>query len=264
MRASFGTFLGLASPIAAEVAAVAGVDWLLLDLEHGGSGEEQIGAVVTAAGAYGVPTLVRVENSERIRIGRALDAGAAGVMVPRLETAEQVRDAVRHMAYPPAGDRGVATYNRSVAWGSEVGVLTAPRAAVCIVQIETLGALNAVQEIASIGGVDVLFVGPLDLSVALGVPRDFSNPIFLAALAHVVQAAQSHDVTAGILAIDAAAARKFEEMGFRFIAIGSDSTLLAAQVRSTMSTAIDGRDGDVPGRGAVSSTLSACMRGLLS
>src|SRR6185312_13618635 len=105
-----GTFVGAASPVAAEVCAAAGVDWLLIDLEHGSGGEEQVRAVVPAAAAYGVPTVVRVESAARIRIGRVLDLGAAGVMLPRLDTADQVREALAHLYYPPRGDRGVATY----------------------------------------------------------------------------------------------------------------------------------------------------------
>src|SRR5215207_8488610 len=94
---TLGTFIGTASPVAAEVCAAAGFDWLLLDLEHGAGGEEQIRATVPAAAAYGVPTVVRVESDARVRIGRVLDAGAAGVMLPRLDTADQVRAAVAHL-----------------------------------------------------------------------------------------------------------------------------------------------------------------------
>src|SRR5919108_1782541 len=110
---TLGTFIGAASPLTAEVCAAAGVDWILLDLEHGGGGEEQIRDVVPAAGSYGVPTVVRVESAARIRMGRVLDSGAAGIMLPRLNTVDEVAEAVRHLRYPPAGDRGVATYNRS-------------------------------------------------------------------------------------------------------------------------------------------------------
>jgi 2-dehydro-3-deoxyglucarate aldolase/4-hydroxy-2-oxoheptanedioate aldolase len=235
-RPTFGMFLGLAAPMAAEIVALGGADWVLLDLEHGGSDESHIGPTAVASGAYGVPTFVRVESDARIRIGRALDAGASGVMVPRIDSAEQVREVVRHMAYPPVGDRGVATYNRSVAWGSGVAVLAEPRSSTCIIQIETLLALASVEEIAAVPGVDVLFVGPLDLSFALGVPRDFTNPVFVEAIARVVAVATAHGVTAGILAADTAAALRYAEMGFRFIAVGSDSTLLAAAVRTTLNT----------------------------
>jgi len=104
-ESTFGTFVGTASAVAAEVCAAAGVDWVLLDLEHGAGGEEQVRDVVPAAGAYGVPTVVRVESAARIRLGRVLDLGAAGVMLPRMDSVEEVREAVRHLRYPPDGDR---------------------------------------------------------------------------------------------------------------------------------------------------------------
>ena len=227
---TIGTFLGLASPLAAEVAAVSGVDWVLLDLEHGGGGEEQVSPTVVASGGYGVPTLVRVESSERIRIGRVLDSGVAGVMLPRVDTVEQVEVAVRHMSYPPNGDRGVATYNRAVAWGKDLDALAPEPKSALLVQIETLGALAEVEKIAAVPGVDALFVGPLDLSYALGVPRDFKNPKFLEALEKVLAAANAQNKVAGILASDTTIARFYVEMGFKFIAIGSDSTLMAKAI----------------------------------
>ncbi|MBP6087381.1 MAG: 2,4-dihydroxyhept-2-ene-1,7-dioic acid aldolase [Rhodoluna sp.] len=227
---TIGTFLGLASPLAAEVAALSGVDWVLLDLEHGGGGEEQVSPTVVASGGYGVPTLVRVESAERIRIGRVLDSGVAGVMIPRVDTVEQVELAVRHMSYPPNGDRGVATYNRAVAWGKDLDALAPEPKSALLVQIETLGALAEVEKIAAVPGVDALFVGPLDLSYALGVPRDFKNPKFLEALKKVLAAANAQNKVAGILASDTTIARFYVEMGFKFIAIGSDSTLMAKAI----------------------------------
>lgn len=224
---SYGTFLGLGSSLAAEIAALSGLDWVLLDLEHGASSEAEIGEIVLAAGAYGIPTVVRVESSERIRIGRALDAGVAGVMVPRLESVEQVSAVLRRMSYPPSGERGVATYNRSAAWGRDQSGIKAGRQAACIIQIETLGALESVEEIAALDGVDILFVGPLDLSFALGTPQDFQSEKYLAALQRVIAAAQASGKVAGILAPDADAAQVLQDRGFNFLTIGSDSTSLA-------------------------------------
>ncbi len=231
---TFGTFLGLASSVAAEVAAVSGADWVLLDLEHGTGGEEQVSPTVVATKAYGVPTFVRVESAERIRIGRALDAGAAGVMVPRLESAEQVKTAVKHFSYPPLGDRGVASYNRAAAWGNNPSALEPIKRTTSIIQIETAGALAEVDEIAAIEGVDVLFVGPLDLSYALGMPRDFQNEKFIEALKSVVVAANSHGKIAGILSADAETAKAHLELGFKFIAISSDSVLLSKALKENL------------------------------
>ena len=114
---TLGTFLGTASALTAEVCAAAGFDWVLLDLEHGAGGEEQVRDVVPAAGSYGVPTVVRVETDARIRMGRVLDSGAAGIMLPRMDSAAQVGAALTHLGTRP-GDRGVATYNRAAGSGS--------------------------------------------------------------------------------------------------------------------------------------------------
>jgi 4-hydroxy-2-oxoheptanedioate aldolase len=233
-----GTFIGMASPIAAEVCAAAGVDWVLLDLEHGAGGEEQMRTVVPAAAAYGVPTVVRVESDARIRIGRVLDSGAAGVMLPRLDDPEQVRTAVRHLCYPPRGDRGVATYNRACRFGLDPGALDRANDQVLgIVQIESAQAVAAAEEIASIDGVDVLFVGPRDLSHDLGVPGQTTAPAYLDALTRVRDAAHKHGKSCGLLVNDGAAAAARLADGWRFVAVGSDSTLLAAAVTTQFARA---------------------------
>ena len=104
----YGTFLGLGSALAAEACALAGFDWLLTDLEHGGGDESELLHQQLAADAHGVPMLVRVESTHRIRAGHALDLGAAGIMFPGINSAEQATQAIRHLRYPSDGDRGVA------------------------------------------------------------------------------------------------------------------------------------------------------------
>jgi 4-hydroxy-2-oxoheptanedioate aldolase len=242
-----GTFLGLASPVAAEVCAAAGPDWVLLDLEHGGGGEEQVGATVLAAAAYGVPTVVRVETGARIRLGRVLDLGAAGVMLPRLGSAEEVATAVTHLRYPPAGDRGVATYNRACRFGLDPGALDRADAEVlCVVQIESAAAVAQADAIAALDGVDVLFVGPRDLSHDLGVPGDLQAPRYLEALAAVREATHRHGKACGLLVGDGAAARRLRGQGWSFVAVGSDSTMLAAALRTALAAA---RTDDTQGGG---------------
>ncbi|WCI09200.1 aldolase/citrate lyase family protein [Arthrobacter sp. OVS8] len=158
---TIGTFVGMSSATAAEVCAAAGADWILIDLEHGAGGEDAVRDGVIAAGSYGVPSIVRVESGDRIRIGRVLDQGAAGIMVPRLTAVDQAAESVRHMLYPPHGDRGVATYNRSCRWGMDRRTLTEPgQETLGVIQIETLEALASVEDIAAQDGVDVVFVGP--------------------------------------------------------------------------------------------------------
>jgi 4-hydroxy-2-oxoheptanedioate aldolase len=237
-QATLGTFVGSASPVTAEACAAAGVDWLVLDLEHGSGGEEQVRDVIPAAGAYGVPTVVRVESAARIRIGRVLDLGAAGVMLPRMDTAEEVRQAVRHLRYPPAGDRGVATYNRACRFGLDPGALARANAEVLgVVQVESASAVEHVDQIAAIDGVDVLFVGPQDLSHNLGVPGDLQAPTYLVAAERVRAAAARHGKASGVLVRDGATAAARQADGWTFVAIGSDTTLLAAAVAAELGRA---------------------------
>jgi 2-keto-3-deoxy-L-rhamnonate aldolase RhmA len=224
----YGTFLGLGSALAAEACALAGFDWLLTDLEHGGGAESALLHQQLAADAHGVPMLVRVESTHRIRAGHALDLGAAGIMFPGIESAEQATQAIRHLRYPPDGDRGVATYPRAYGFGMHPERLeTANERVLAIVQIESKQAVERVEEIAKVPGSHVLFIGPRDLSHDLGVPGDTSAPAFQEALNRVLTAADAAGLAAGILAPDAKTAHRYADQGLRFIGIGSDATLLA-------------------------------------
>jgi 2-keto-3-deoxy-L-rhamnonate aldolase RhmA len=150
------------------------------------------------------------------------------VMFPRLDTIDDVRAAVQHLRYPPEGDRGVATYNRVYDFGLHPeGLVTANDSVVGIVQVESRRALSAVTDIAAIPGVDVLFVGPRDLSTDLGCPGRFDHPEFTDALDQVLTATKNAGVAAGILAGDARQAAAYAGLGFRFVGVGSDGSLLA-------------------------------------
>lgn len=158
---------------------------------------------------------MRIEANERSRFARALDAGAAGVMVPRIDSAADAAAAVSRMRYPPRGVRGVAYMNR----GARFGLGAPDHDALCVIQIESPGAVEDVREIASLDGVDVLFVGPRDLSAALGtddLPLDA-----------VLEAARSEGKSAGIIARSREELERQLERGFLFVAVGSDSYFLA-------------------------------------
>jgi 4-hydroxy-2-oxoheptanedioate aldolase len=228
-----GTFCGLGSAAAAEVCAAAGAQWVLVDLEHGLGGEATLAATVPSAAAYGVPVLARVETHDRIRVGRVLDAGAAGIMVPRIESAANAANAVRNLHYPPTGIRGVATYNRAARFGLDPSALqTAAEELACLIQIESVSALEQVDDIAALDGVDGLFVGPADLSYALGYPLQFDHPDFIEALERVVHAAEHANITAGIMAGNPGAAQQHLARGFNFISLASDASYLAACMRT--------------------------------
>jgi len=232
---TLGTFVNLGSALATEVCALAGFDWLLVDLEHGAGSEDLLLGQIHAAAAHDVPVIVRVESPERIRTGRILDLGAAGVMFPRLETESGVDDAIRHMRYPPAGDRGVAGYNRARGFGLDTrsgGEVN--DSLLGVIQIETVEALRRLEAIAERPGVDVLFVGPGDLSYALGVPGQLDAAVFVSALERVTALAGAAGLAAGILAADASSAERFRAMGFSFIGVSSDSTLMLRAAAATV------------------------------
>jgi len=166
-------------------------------------------------------------------------------MLPRLGSAAEVAEAVRHLRYPPAGDRGVATYNRACRFGLDPGALErADDQVLCVVQVESAAAVAEADAIAALDGVDVLFVGPRDLSHDLGVPGDVTAPAYLEALETVRAPAARHGKACGLLAGDGAVARRLRGQGWRFVGIGSDSTLLAAALGTALAAA---RTDDIQG-----------------
>lgn len=220
-EATVGAFLNLGSPLAAEICARAGFDWVLLDLEHGAGTEAELIPSVQAIGDR-CPFLVRVEQNERPRFQRALDAGADGVMVPRVDSVEDARAALAHLRYPPDGDRGVAYMNRA----ADFGAGAAARDVLCVVQVETRNAVEQAGELAQLDGVDVLFVGPADLGAAIGTDA-VAN-----ATQTVLAACNAAGKAAGLFTRERADAERALADGFRFVACASDSYFLAQAARA--------------------------------
>jgi 2-keto-3-deoxy-L-rhamnonate aldolase RhmA len=228
----FGTFLTLGSPLAAESLGLAGFDWLLVDLEHGGGDESLLLGQLLGAKAAGAHALVRVESDVRGRTARALDLGVEGVMCPQVNSPEQAEAWASALHYGPAGSRGIAFFHRGARFGTEPDpVERARERTLGIAQIESPEAVEAVEEIAAIEGIDVLFVGPSDLSYSMGIFRQFDDPRFRAAIERVVAAASAAGKTAGIFltSVDQVAAAVAD--GFRMIAIGSDGGFMHAAAR---------------------------------
>ena len=232
----FGLFLDLGSPFSAEICARAGYDWLVVDLEHGAGTEAGLVGLLQSVEVGGSTAVVRPQSGERLRIGRALDLGAAGIVIPRLESAAEAREAVSFLRYPPAGFRGVALRTRGAGMGSvahgEVHQIN--ERILGIVQIESVGALHEADEIAAIDGVDVLFVGPADLTHSLGLPGRFDDETYLAALRTVVDACAAHGKAAGILVYDLGVVPGLLELGYRFVGIGADGALIASGARAAL------------------------------
>jgi 4-hydroxy-2-oxoheptanedioate aldolase len=235
-----GVFSDLASPIAVELCGEAGFDWIVLDLEHGAATEADLLALLFAVGTTPMAPIVRPQSSERLRVGRALDLGAAGIMLPQLQSIDEVRTAVGYLRYPPAGQRGVALRTRGARLGT-IGHADIARVVneqiVGLVQIESTGALAAANEIAALDEVDVLFVGPADLTHNLGIPGRFYDPACLDALRAVVAACRAHGKSAGILIYEAAGMAPLLELGFTFIGLGSEGAFVAAGARAMLAAA---------------------------
>jgi 4-hydroxy-2-oxoheptanedioate aldolase len=235
-----GVFSDLASPLAAELCGQAGFDWAVLDLEHGAATEAELLALLYAVGTTPMTPLVRPQSAERLRVGRALDLGAAGVVLPQLQSLDEVRAALRYLRYPPVGQRGVALRTRGAGMGT-IGHADVARVVneriVGIVQIESAGLIADADAIAALEEVDVLFVGPADLSHSLGIPGRFDEPVYQDALRTVVGACQAHGKAAGILIYDAAGLPPLLDLGFRFIGLGSEGSFVSAGARAMLAAA---------------------------
>ena len=225
-----GTFLDLGSALAAEITAGAGFDWLVVDLEHGAGGREATLAQLQAARA---PVIVRVPSADSEEIGWVLDHGAAGVLVPR---AHGIREAARAVAATRyAGSRGLDPGSRASAFGRDAEhAARADEERVVMVQIETRGALDDVEEIAALPGVDVLFVGPYDLGIALGVAPGAATPEVQEAAGRVAAAARAHGKAAAVFLGDPALAPTYRERGFTLFSAGFTSALLAGAADATL------------------------------
>jgi 2-dehydro-3-deoxyglucarate aldolase/4-hydroxy-2-oxoheptanedioate aldolase len=232
----FGLFLDLGSPWSAELCGQAGYDWLLVDLEHGMATEADLPGLLLTIESTGAAALVRPQSGERLRIGRALDMGATGIMIPRLDSAAEAAVAVTYLRYPPAGTRGVALRARGAALGkfahAEVSRISA--GIVGIVQIESVGALREADAIAATDGVDILFVGPADLTHSLGIAGQFDSPTYRDALRTVVAACRAHGKAAGILIYDTDLVPDLVELGITVIGIGADGALIAAGAKAAL------------------------------
>ncbi len=224
-----GQWISLPSPSIVELLASFQPDWLLIDTEHSPADGETVEDLLRAMKGTDVVPLVRVAANDSALIKKALDRGAYGVIAPLVNTMEQARAAVAAAKYPPEGIRGVAgtRVNRFgmdlqdyfAHWNSQVLV---------ICQVETAEALENVDAIAAVPGIDVLFIGPNDLSANLNIFRQFDHPEFVGAVDRIVTAARRHGIAVGYMCNSAEEVLQKIDQGFRFVSAGSDARLLGA------------------------------------
>lgn len=233
-RTTFGTWLSFGSVAVAERLATAGFDWLTIDLEHAPTNHETAALMAMAIAARGTVPIVRVPSSNDDHIKRALDLGAYGIVAPMVTSAGQAQAVVASCKYPPAGVRSLAGGRNDLAWETDSSTYFAQAndQVVVIVQIEHARALENIDDILAVPGIDCAFVGPQDLSSSLGCKPmlESPDPRYQAALKTITSAARRHGVATGIMVTSAEQANQRARQGFNMIALASEVRIMMGAV----------------------------------
>lgn len=225
-----GTLLTLPSPEIAEVTASAGFDWLFVDMEHGLLDFAAVQRIAQAAGSC--PCVVRVPANEAILVAKALDTGAAGVIVPHVSTSAGARAAVRAAKYPPQGERSIGVA-RAQGYGGRLAeaIARGNDETVVVVQVEHADALPNIGAIVAEPGVGAVFVGPFDLSASFGKPGEIGAPDVQAAIGAITSACAARPLPCGIFVVDGAAARRAFAAGHTLVCATTDTLLIRGAAR---------------------------------
>jgi 4-hydroxy-2-oxoheptanedioate aldolase len=233
---TLGAWLFLREPLLAEVAGDTGYDYVCIDMQHGVAEYSDVVAMLQGMARTSTTPIVRVPWNEPAMIGRVLDAGALGVIVPMVNTAAEAAQAVAACRYAPIGKRSMGPIAAMVRHGSGY-FRWANERVTCLPMIETIEAVENIDEILSVPGVDAIYVGPADLSLTLGLPplMDNADERFQSALTTIVNACRRHGVVAGIQA-SAALTETRAAQGFQMITVGYDHTPVVAALRADLAT----------------------------
>lgn len=233
-RIQIGMWLALANSYTAEICATAGFDWLLIDGEHAPNDVPSILAQLQVLAAYPASPVVRAVNGNPSLIKQLLDIGAQTLLIPMVESAEQARDLVAAVRYPPRGIRGIgASISRVSRWMTFADYLKDGEEEICLlVQVESQAGLDNLTAIAQVEGIDGVFLGPSDLAASLGHRGDPGHSDVVAAIEGAIAAILQSGNAAGLLTPDPALARRYLELGATFVAVGTEATLLANSTRA--------------------------------
>lgn len=228
-----GCWISLADPSAAEIAATAGFDWLVIDGEHSPNDVRSILSQLRALAPYPAQPVVRLVSDETWMIKQALDIGAQTLLIPMVESAEQAQRLVAAMRYAPEGIRGMGSRGaRASRYGAIGDYIERAADELCLlVQVETRAGLAALDDILAVEGVDGVFIGPSDLSADLGYPGRASAPEVLAVIADMIRRIRAAGKAPGVLATEPAWARTCLADGAQFVALGLDTMILAHALR---------------------------------
>jgi 4-hydroxy-2-oxoheptanedioate aldolase len=221
----YGGWAVTADVIAVGAMAAAGLDYVVIDLQHGGATEHDLPALTTAIRHAGATPVGRVRHAHPADIGRALDLGCAGVIVPNVESAEQARAVVGACHYPPAGYRSAG------------GALTSPGGPFCLIMVESRTALADLDKTLAVPGVDGIYVGPRDLSYSLGCEPAPGDAVLRRALEQIWAACQAAGKPVGVHSTDGATARLYRENGCRLLNVASDVLAISRNVKTELAAA---------------------------
>jgi 4-hydroxy-2-oxoheptanedioate aldolase len=255
-RPLLNAWITLGSPHAVELAGEAGWHAVTIDQQHGIGGHAELLACLTAAKAAGMPALVRVAALDFGLIGRALDAGAQGVICPMVETPEDARRLVEAVKYPPLGMRSWGPFRARLLTDPDMAAANAWT--IACAQIETGKALGHLDAILAVPGLDMVYAGPNDLAISLsgGASRDIRSPAVIEALDEILAACRRHRIIAGVFANDADYARPLIDEGWDVISCGTDAGWLAAEAARTLAACAPVHPGERGGGGVRSAALT--------
>jgi 2-keto-3-deoxy-L-rhamnonate aldolase RhmA len=241
----WGTFVyEFGSAAVPRIMQAAGWDYILIDTEHAGFGIETVSSLLTVSSTIGLPALVRVPETQRSFLSRPLDAGALGLMIPRVESRAQAEAIVRYTKYPPAGDRGAILGNAHTDYRMVEGktfMRQANAETLLIMQIETQAGLDQMDEILSVPGLDVALIGPFDLSTSLGIPGEVNHPRMVAAIDRFVKSCARHKVVPGNFVTTVADGQVWLRRGMRFLIYSVDFCILMERSRQVLAELRGGR-----------------------
>ncbi|NLY27563.1 MAG: 4-hydroxy-2-oxo-heptane-1,7-dioate aldolase [Alcaligenaceae bacterium] len=225
-----GLWVSMCSPYAAEVVAGSGFDWLLFDTEHAPNDLQTVLGQLQASAPYPVSGIVRPTWNDPLQIKRYLDIGVQTLLIPYVQNAEEAAKAVAAMRYPPKGTRGVGGTQRASAFGRNPDYMKQCEDELCLlVQVETVEALNNLDAILAVDGVDGVFIGPADLSASMGYPGNMKHPQVQATIEDTLRRIKASGKAPGILSFDETLCRRYMELGTLFTAVGMDLAILASE-----------------------------------
>jgi 4-hydroxy-2-oxoheptanedioate aldolase len=238
---TIGTFFSVGNAALAECLALSGIDYILVDTEHGPFDIESTADIIRSAEVHGTPVLARVKDSRRPSILKMLDIGAKGLIIPDVHSLDEVKRIVEFGKYYPKGLRGMATA-RSAGFGFADYALDlgnylkiANEQTLILPQCETRACLNQIEEITALEGVGGIFLGPFDLSVALGKPMQFNDPEFVEAVERIVGSCKRNKKYCFTFSLNAEGAKRFFDQGFDSVVVGNDSAVYIQAYKTLIS-----------------------------